>query len=154
MLAIPVPIGDRSTCALVLGSVQRFRDWQGPIQHRARLLAEIIGSALQRARQEAELRSSLAEIQRLNSRLTADNVCLKEDIKTFHDFDEIVGESAVMRDALERLAQVAPLNCSVLLLGETGTGQGALRTRGPRTQPPAVAGAGAGQLRGAAAEPD
>ena len=123
MLAVPVPIGEGSTCALVLGSAHRFRDWQGPIQHRARLLAEIIGSALQRARQESELRSSLAEIQRLNSRLTADNVCLKEDIKTFHDFDEIVGESAVMRDALERLAQVAPLNCSVLLLGETGTGK-------------------------------
>jgi formate hydrogenlyase transcriptional activator len=122
-LAIPVAIGNRCTCALVLGSFQRFREWQGPVQNRARLLAEIIGSALQRSRQEAALRSSLAEIQRLNSRLTADNVCLKEDIKTFHDFDEIVGESAVMREALERLAQVAPLNCSVLLLGETGTGK-------------------------------
>jgi transcriptional regulator with GAF, ATPase, and Fis domain len=50
-------------------------------------------------------------------------VCLKEDIKTFHDFDEIVGESDVMRAALERLSQVAPLNCSVLLHGETGTGK-------------------------------
>ena len=153
MLAVPVPIGERSTCALVLGSAQRFRDWQGPIQHRARLLAEIIGSALQRARQEAELRSSLAEIQRLNSRLTADNVCLKEDIKTFHDFDEIVGESAVMRDALERLAQVAPLNCSVLLLGETGTGK-ELFARAVHERAGAGAGAGAGELRRAAAEPD
>ena len=49
--------------------------------------------------------------------------CLKEDIKTFDDFDEIVGQSAVMRTALERLRQVAPLNCSVLLLGETGAGK-------------------------------
>ena len=65
----------------------------------------------------------MAEIQQLNHRLTSDNVCLKEDIKTFHDFDEIVGESAVMRDALDRLTQVAPLNCAVLLLGETGTGK-------------------------------
>ncbi len=123
MLAMPVAIGDRCTCALVLSSYQRHREWHGPVQDRARLLAEIIGNALQRSRQEAALRSSLAEIQRLNSRLTADNVCLKEDIKTFHDFDEIVGESDVMRDALERLAQVAPLNCSALLLGETGTGK-------------------------------
>ena len=122
-LAVPVAIGGRCICALVLGSFQRFRDWQAPVQDRARLLAEIIGSALQRSRQEAVLRASLAEIERLNSRLAADNVCLKEDIKTFHDFDEIVGESGVMRDALERLAQVAPLNCSVLLLGETGTGK-------------------------------
>ena len=123
MLACRSRSADRCTCALVLSSYQRHREWHAPVQDRARLLAEIIGNALQRSRQEAALRSSLAEIQRLNSRLTADNVCLKEDIKTFHDFDEIVGESDVMRDALERLAQVAPLNCSVLLLGETGTGK-------------------------------
>jgi formate hydrogenlyase transcriptional activator len=123
MLAMPVAIGERGTCALVLSSYQRHREWHGPVQDRARLLAEIIGNALQRSRQEAALRSSLAEIQRLNSRLTADNECLKEDIKTFHDFDEIVGESDVMRDALERLAQVAPLKCSALLLGKTGTGK-------------------------------
>jgi formate hydrogenlyase transcriptional activator len=123
MLAVPVSIGDCCVCALVLGSFQRFRDWHAPTQDRARLLAGIIAGALQRSRQDAALHASLAEIQRLNRRLTADNVCLKEDIKTFHDFDEIVGESAVMREALERLAQVAPLNCAVLLLGETGTGK-------------------------------
>ena len=52
-----------------------------------------------------------------------DSVGLKQDIKTFDDFDEIVGQSAVMRAALDRLQQVAPLNCSVLLLGETGAGK-------------------------------
>ena len=52
-----------------------------------------------------------------------ESVGLKQDIKTFDDFDEIVGQSAVMRAALERLQQVAPLNCSVLLLGETGAGK-------------------------------
>ncbi len=123
MLAVPVTIGERTVCALVVGSFQRLRQWQAPIQDRARLLAGIIGDALQRSRQDAALRTSTAEIQRLNHRLTADNVCLKEEIKTFHDFDEIVGESAVMRDALERVAQVAPLNCAALLLGETGTGK-------------------------------
>ncbi len=121
--AVPVSIGGRCICALVVESFQRFREWKAPVQDRARLLAEIIGSALLRSRQEGALRSSLAEIGRLNSRLAAENVCLKEDIKTFHDFDDIVGESGVMQDALERLAQVAPLNCSVLLLGETGTGK-------------------------------
>jgi transcriptional regulator with GAF, ATPase, and Fis domain len=123
MLAIPVMLGNRSVCALVVGSAQRSRDWPTQVQDRARLLANIIGGALLRSRQDAALRASMAEIQRLNQRLAADNSCLKEDIKTFHDFDEIVGESAVMRDALERLTQVAPLNCAVLLLGETGTGK-------------------------------
>ena len=108
-LAVPVSIGGGCIGALVLGSAQRFREWPLLVQNRARLVAEIIGSALFRSRQEAALRSSLAEIQRLNSCLTAENVCLKEDIKTFHDFDEIVGESAVMRAAHQRrLAVQAP----------------------------------------------
>ena len=65
----------------------------------------------------------MAEIQRLNARLEADNVYLKEEIKSYHDFDEIVGESAALRLALARLAQVAPTNSNVLLLGPTGTGK-------------------------------
>ena len=123
MLAVPVTIGERHVWALVVGSRQRGREWPALTQDRVRLLAGIICGALQRSRQDSALRASMAEIQQLNHRLTADNVCLKEEIKTVHDFDEIVGQSSVMREALERLAQVAPLNCAVLLLGETGTGK-------------------------------
>jgi transcriptional regulator with GAF, ATPase, and Fis domain len=123
MLALPVTIGEGHVWALVVGSRQRVREWPAPTQDRVRLLAGIICGALQRSRQDSALRASMAEIQQLNHRLTADNVCLKEEIKTVHDFDEIVGQSSVMREALERLAQVAPLNCAVLLLGETGTGK-------------------------------
>ena len=123
MLAVPVTIGEGHVWAMVVGSCQRVREWPMLLQDRVRLLASIICGALQGSRQDATLRASMAEIQQLNHRLTSDNVCLKEDIKTFHDFDEIVGESAVMRDALDRLTQVAPLNCAVLLLGETGTGK-------------------------------
>ena len=86
-------------------------------------MSEILGAALQRRRHENALRSSVAEIERLNARLEADNVYLKEEIKSYHDFDDIVGESAALRLALARLAQVAPTNSSVLLLGPTGTGK-------------------------------
>ena len=99
MLAVPVTIGERHVWALVIGSRQRVREWLAPIQDRMRLLAGIICGAVQRSRQDAALRASMADIQQLNHQLTADNVCLKEDIKTFHDFDEIVGESVVMRGA-------------------------------------------------------
>jgi formate hydrogenlyase transcriptional activator len=123
LLAVPMSIGDRCLGAVVLWSASRGHEWTSSLQHRARLLAEIIGTALRRSWQDAALHASLQEIERLNGRLAADNVCLKEDIKKFHDFDEIVGESDVMVGALERLSQVAPLSCSVLLLGETGTGK-------------------------------
>jgi formate hydrogenlyase transcriptional activator len=122
-LSVPVSFNGRLLCALMVASAQRYREWPAAFQDRVRLIAQIIGTALQRARQESALRASLDEIKRLNSRLAADNVCLQEEIKTFHDFDEIVGDSVVMRNALERLTQVAPLNCAVLLLGETGTGK-------------------------------
>ena len=37
--------------------------------------------------------------------------------------DQIIGESGALRVALTRLSQVAPLDATVLLLGETGTGK-------------------------------
>ena len=108
--------------------------------------------ALQRCRQETALRASVATIERLNARLAADNVYLQEEIKTYHDFDEIVGEGASLRLALTRLGQVAPMNSSVLLLGETGTGKElfarALHDRSRRRTRALVQ----GQLRGASAD--
>ena len=49
---------------------------------RLQLLAEILGAALQRCRHENALRAGLAEIERLNAQLQADNRYLKEEIKT------------------------------------------------------------------------
>jgi transcriptional regulator with GAF, ATPase, and Fis domain len=54
----------------------------------------------------------------------------------------ILGESAVMRHALARLAAVAPLDATVLLRGETGTGKElfarAVHERSPRRTRPIV----------------
>jgi transcriptional regulator with GAF, ATPase, and Fis domain len=123
ILGVPVLIAGQLVCALTLWSRRSARPWPDPVVERVRLMAEILGAALQRCRHEAALEASLATIERLNARLEADNVYLKEEIKTYHDFDEIVGESAPLRVALARLAQVAPMNASVLLLGQTGTGK-------------------------------
>jgi formate hydrogenlyase transcriptional activator len=50
-------------------------------------------------------------------------VYLNEEIKSQHDFDEIVGDSVSLRLALARLSQVAATQSTVLLLGPTGTGK-------------------------------
>jgi formate hydrogenlyase transcriptional activator len=122
-LGVPIEVGGQVICAVVVWSRRSPRRWSEPVVERIRLIAEIFGSALQRCRHETALRASLATIKRLNARLAADNVYLQEEIKTYHDFDDIVGESAALRLALTRLGQVAPMNSSVLLLGETGTGK-------------------------------
>ena len=123
VLGVPASVAGRVVCALVIDERRLTRRWPQPLVERLQLISEILGAALQRRRHENALRSSVAEIERLNARLEADNVYLKEEIKSYHDFDDIVGESAALRLALARLAQVAPTNSSVLLLGPTGTGK-------------------------------
>jgi formate hydrogenlyase transcriptional activator len=123
VLGVPASVAGRVVCALVIGSGRQTRRWPQPLVDRLQLVSEILGAALQRRRQENALRSSLAEIERLNARLEADNVYLKEEIKSYHDFDDIVGESVPLRLALARVGQVAPTSSSVLLLGPTGSGK-------------------------------
>ena len=122
-LGVPVVVGERVVCAVVFCAHRPSQGWPAPVVEWLRVIAEILGVALQRCRQEAALRASVATIERLNARLAADNAYLQEEIKTYHDFDDIVGDGASLRLALTRLGQVAPTNSSVLLLGETGTGK-------------------------------
>ncbi len=63
------------------------------------------------------------EISRLKDRLTSENLYLAEEIRNFSTFGEIVGESAAMRNLLEQVEMVAASDCTVLILGETGTGK-------------------------------
>jgi transcriptional regulator with GAF, ATPase, and Fis domain len=63
------------------------------------------------------------EITKLNELLRAENIYLKEQIRTdCHQF-EIVGESESLKYVLFRIQQVASTDVSVLVYGETGTGK-------------------------------
>jgi transcriptional regulator with GAF, ATPase, and Fis domain len=123
ILGLPASVAGRVVCALVIDGVRSPRRFPQNLVEHLQLISEILGAALQRWRHENALRASIAEIERLNTRLQSDNVYLMEEIKGYHDFDDIVGESAPLRVALARLGQVAPTNSSVLLLGPTGTGK-------------------------------
>ena len=57
------------------------------------------------------------------ARLAAENVYLQEEIKSVHNFDEIVGQSPALLEALEKVNRVAKTDASVLITGETGTGK-------------------------------
>jgi len=48
---------------------------------------------------------------------------LQEEIRTEHNFGEIIGASSGLKDVLDQVAVVAPTDSSVLILGETGTGK-------------------------------
>lgn len=63
------------------------------------------------------------EIARLKARLEQENVYLQEEIKTEHNFEEIVGQGATMKKVLKAVETAAPTDVSVLISGETGTGK-------------------------------
>jgi predicted ATPase/transcriptional regulator with GAF, ATPase, and Fis domain/tRNA A-37 threonylcarbamoyl transferase component Bud32 len=64
-----------------------------------------------------------AEIRQLKDRLQAENVYLAEEIRTHQGFEEIVGETPVLRQVLSDIEQVAGTDSTVLITGETGTGK-------------------------------
>jgi formate hydrogenlyase transcriptional activator len=63
----------------------------------------------------------LADAERV--RLREQNTYLQQEIKSVHNFDEIVGRSAALTAVLDKVCRVAPTDATVLIHGETGTGK-------------------------------
>jgi PAS domain S-box-containing protein len=57
------------------------------------------------------------------ARLEAQNTYLQEEIRSEHNFEEIVGSSPALLDVLRQVDQVAPADSTALIIGETGTGK-------------------------------
>jgi formate hydrogenlyase transcriptional activator len=62
-------------------------------------------------------------LEREQARLQAQNVYLQEEIKSVHNFEEIVGASAGLLKVLDSVRRVASTDATVLIWGETGTGK-------------------------------
>src|SRR5689334_8342725 len=63
------------------------------------------------------------EIAELKNKLTEEKLYLEDEIRTEHNFEEIVGESPLLKALLSDLQTVAPTDSTVLIMGETGTGK-------------------------------
>jgi formate hydrogenlyase transcriptional activator len=66
---------------------------------------------------------SYQEIASLKARLERENLYLREELLTEHNFEEIVGNSPALLRALHAVEQVASTDTTVLICGETGTGK-------------------------------
>jgi DNA-binding NtrC family response regulator len=55
--------------------------------------------------------------------LEVENMALRQQLDSKFQIENVVGQSAAMRDVLEVVRQVAPTPATVLLLGESGTGK-------------------------------
>jgi transcriptional regulator with GAF, ATPase, and Fis domain len=76
------------------------------------------------------------------ARLEAQNSYLQEEIRSEHNFGEIVGSSPALLDVLRQVEQIAKIDSTVLILGETGTGKEliarGIHDRSPRKNRPLV----------------
>ena len=70
-----------------------------------------------------KLKAALEQLERYKDQLQKENIYLREEIRTEHRFDEIIGNSESIRYVLFRVRQVAPSDATVLILGETGSGK-------------------------------
>jgi PAS domain S-box-containing protein len=61
--------------------------------------------------------------KKVQERLHNENLVLREEIDRSSMFEEIVGSSKPVRQALKHVEKVAPSDSTVLILGETGTGK-------------------------------
>jgi len=75
-------------------------------------------------RTEASLQGAFADIKLLSERLLEENIELQQEVIRKYTFSEIIGQSEAISYVFSQVEQVAPLDTTVLLLGETGTGKG------------------------------
>ncbi|HKQ77886.1 MAG TPA: GAF domain-containing protein [Blastocatellia bacterium] len=63
------------------------------------------------------------EIDALKDMLTSEKLYLEDEIRTEHNFEELIGASPSFKRILKQVETVAPTDSTVLIRGETGTGK-------------------------------
>ncbi|MFN7927479.1 MAG: sigma 54-interacting transcriptional regulator [Blastocatellia bacterium] len=63
------------------------------------------------------------EIEILKNQLNEEKLYLEDEIRTIHNFAEIIGESTALKRILKHVETVAPTDSTILICGETGTGK-------------------------------
>jgi PAS domain S-box-containing protein len=125
-----------------------YRHWEdrarviGWIDGRGNNIVGSITDITDRVVAQQKLEHALTEVELLKDRLVAESQYLQAEIKSEHNFEQIIGNSGPMRATLLKVEKVAPTNTAVLVLGETGTGKEllarAIHSRSDRSDRPLI----------------
>jgi GAF domain-containing protein len=100
IMALPLAVGGRTHFVISMADFTRLRDWTPIDVTRLRIVGEILASAFDRRRRDAELTARVDEIRSLGDRLQAENASLREEVQSLHDLGEIASHSRAIRQAL------------------------------------------------------
>jgi len=77
------------------------------------------------------------------SRLVAENLYLRQQLRGKYKFDRIIGNSPAMQQVFSRMEKIVHTDSTILILGESGTGKElvakAIHFNGPRREKPFIA---------------
>jgi len=89
-----------------------------------------------------KLRMALSEIKTMKEKLEAENIYFRQENQKKHQSENIIGQSDGLKYVLYRAQQVAPVDTTILVLGETGTGKeliaAAIHDMSPRKEKPLI----------------
>jgi formate hydrogenlyase transcriptional activator len=115
LCVVPLLLRGKSIGTLSVVSRKQHQYSEGDAQFLQEVAAQV-GLAIENMK-------AYEEIARLKARLEKENIYLREEIRTEHNFEEIVGNSPALLAVLRTVEQVAPTDSTVLVYGETGTGK-------------------------------
>ena len=113
--SMPLITHDRVLGTLSLASLRDAAFEQGDVD----LLVQVAGQVA------IAVENALAfqEIDELKNKLAQEKLYLEDEIRSEMNFEEIVGDSPLLRAVLKQVETVAPTDSAVLIQGETGTGK-------------------------------
>lgn len=139
---VPLVVAGQVHGTCTFSNIGRSKAWSATEMADLKVLAELFGNVIIRLRARDALTSALAELERARERLEAENIYLRNEIRSTHGFHELVGESPELIRCLRQVEQVASTGTTVLIQGETGTGKEliarALHDYSPRSERPLV----------------
>jgi len=123
MLWVPFTDAEGQQSHIMFGTINRPGLWLKDARRQLGLVGNVFTSAIERQHIELKLRHAYDDIKRLKNHLEAENITLREEIKTSFGETEFVGRSHALQTVVHQIQQVASTNSTVLFLSETGTGK-------------------------------
>jgi len=86
-------------------------------------LMAVVVDITQQKQAERDLQYALLEVEKLKTRLEAENVYLREEVEAAHGSNEVIGVDPAFVEVMTKVRQVGATNATVLISGETGVGK-------------------------------